>query len=460
MAIDMTEPGSPGWWLERLGSRLVKRRGHLDRLWRYYVGEPDLPEGEDGYREAFQAFQRKARTNYARLAVKATRDRMILNGFRTGADDDENGDKVARDIINANGLRVEYGDLHTYVLAMGEAYTIIGGPSVGTAGRPTITVEDPRQVITEHDPMNPRRVIAALKLFTDAGTDYAYLYLPGRVLVAKRDARGNTVSNMLGDGWEWDEERSRALPRGFEDVLPVVRFRNEDGMGEFEPHLDLIDRINKTVLDRMVITAIQAFRQRAIIGDLPETDDEGNEIDYAAEFRPGPGELWQLPEGVDIKELGQTDVTPILTAVKDDVRDFAAVTATPLYFISPDAANGSAEGASTMREAHVFKVEDRIVRMSDPHIQTMAHAFRFAGDEVRANLLTMEPLWQPAERFSLVEKSQASSQAQDVPWRTRMTDIWQFSPDKVAEMETERATDALMAGVAATTQPDTSGNPA
>lgn len=459
--IDTQTPFSPGWWLDRLEQRLTRRKDHLDRLWRYYIGDPDLPEGAEGYREAYRAFQRKARNNYARLAVKATRDRIILNGFRTGADDDENGDKAARDIISANGLRVEYGDLHTYVLVMGVGYTIIGGPTAGTAGRPTITVEDPRQVITEHDPVNNRRVRAALKVFSDdvTGQDLAYLYLPGKVYVATRKATSGTSVDYTGNGWEWSN-KSAPLPRGFEDVVPVVRFRNEDGLGEFEPHLDLLDRINKTVLDRMVITAVQAFRQRAIVGDLPETDEDGNEIDYAEIFRPGPGELWQLPDGVSIEELGQTDVRPILEAIKDDVRDFAAVTSTPLYFISPDAANGSAEGASTMREAHVFKCEDRITRMSDPHAQTMAHAFRFDGDTVRADLLTMEPLFRPAERFSLVEKSQASSQAQDVPWRTRMTDIWQFSPDKVAEMESERMADALVAGLTAPPPTDTpaSGN--
>lgn len=449
MPIDTQTPDSPGWWLARLEKRLVDRRPRLDRLWRYYIGEPDLPEGADGCREAYRAFQRKARTNYARLAVKATRDRIVLTGFRTGADDDENGDRAARSIIYANGLRVEYGDLHTFALVMGVGYTITGGPTSATAGLPTITVEDPRQVITDHDPVNVRRVRAALKIFTDdadeGGTDYAYLYLPGQVFVATRPTR--RVRTVAGGSWEWDQDRSGPLPNGFEDVVPVVRFLNEDGLGEFEPHLDLLDRINKTVLDRMVIAAMQAFRQRGIAGDLPDVDEDGNEIDYAALFRPGPGELWKMPEGAVLTELGATDLRPILEAAKDDVRDFAAVTATPLYFISPDAANGSAEGASTMREAHVFKCEDRIVRFSDSHAQTMAHAFRFAGDDVRANLLAMEPLFRPAERHSLVERSQASSQAQDVPWRTRMTDIWQFSPDKVAEMETERSMDALLAGL-------------
>lgn len=453
MPIDATQVGSPGWWLKRLASELGERRQRLDMLWRYYSEGGDLPEGAESCRPAFRAFQRKARTNVARLAVRSTRDRMVVTGFRTGADDDENGDKEARDIWNANGLRVEAGDLHTYVLAMGRGYAIIGGPAAETQGKPQVTVEDPRQVITAQHPARKRETLAALKMFTDdiSGLDVAYLYLPGRVFVAyKRRVEGESqmVNGFQADSWEWNANRGGVVGEKLPyQVVPVVEFCNEDGLGEFEPHMDIIDRINKTILDRMVITAVQAFRQRAITGTLPETDEDGNDIDYSTMFAPGPGALWELPDGVDIKELGQADVTPILESVKADLRDFAAVTATPLYTIFPDAANGSAEGASTMREAHVFKVEDRINRLSDPWSRTMALAFRFAGDAERASLLAMEPLWRPAERFSLMERSQASSQAQDVPWRTRMTDIWQFSPDKVAEMETERAGDALLAGL-------------
>ncbi len=450
MPIDTSVPGSPGWWLARLRKEMTDRNETLDRLWRYYTGDPDLPEGAEGCRPAFQAFQQKARTNYPRLIVKAPRDRMVVTGFRTGADDDENGDREARDIWSANGLRVDSGDLHTFVLTMGLGHVIVGGPTEATAGRPQVTVEDPRQVITAHDPANRRKVLAALKVFVDDVTDrdMAYLYLPGQVWVASRRRQPHHYYEpVFSGGWEWVEDLTAPLPAGFENVVPVVRFVNEDSMGEFEPHLDLVDRINTTILDRMVLSAMQAFRQRAIAGNLPETDPEGNEIDYAEIFRPGPGSLWRLPPDAKLTELGQADLNPLLTAIKDDVRDLAAVTATPLYFITPDAANGSAEGASTMRESLVFKTEDRISRCSEGWAQVMSLAFRFAGDARRANLLQMEPMWQPAERFSLTERSQASSQAQDVPWRTRMRRIWQFSPDEVTEMEVERATDALLESV-------------
>jgi hypothetical protein len=260
------------------------------------------------------------------------------------------------------------------------------------------------------------------------------------------------VSDFRGGGWEWVDSlggaEGKLLPTA---AVPVHRFLNKDGWGEFEPHMDLLDQINDIALNLMIMAKMQAHRQLAV-KNVPFEDEDGNEIDYSSIFTPGPGALWLLPEGAEMWESGVTDLQGHILNGKDKVQQLAAVSKTPLYFITPDAANGSAEGASTMREAVTFKAEDRQDRLSTPYKRTMADAFRIKGDEQRANLLAMEPIWRSAERYSLLERSQASSQAQDVPWRTRMTDIWQFSPDKVAEMEAERMADALVAGLTAPPQ--------
>ena len=56
----------------------------------------------------------------------------------------------------------------------------------------------------------------------------------------------------------------------------------------------------------------------------------------------------------------------------------------------------------------------------------------------------MEVLWAPPERLSRSERADAASKAQDLPWRTRMSDIWQFSPQQIDRMEAERAMDVLV----------------
>jgi hypothetical protein len=199
-----------------------------------------------------------------------------------------------------------------------------------------------------------------------------------------------------------------------------------------------------------VIAAMQAFRQRALKGDLPVVDAEGNEIDYDALFPADAGAVWTLPAGVDIWESQQADLTPILNGIRHDVQDLAAVTRTPLFYLTPDAANGSAEGASLAREGLVFKVADRIVETSESWEQVMSMAFLFSGDETRARRGDMEVLWAPPERYSLAERADAASKAiaGGYTWRSAMTDIWQLSPQQVDRMETERGTDALLTDAA------------
>lgn len=463
MSIDIDDPEEPGWILNRLARKLERRQPRLNDLQQRFEGNPPLPHGIEppvtttNRQRAFRAFQRKARTNLAELIVEKPRQRMRLTGFRTSAADDENGDLEARTMFHANGGLVLAADVHTSMLALGDGYVIVGGPKDYLGGAPLITAEDPRQVVTIHDPEDQRRVRAGLKLFHDAEAerDFAYLYLPGKRYVATRQVRRRMATPTVRfspASWDWDEDRGgidgEELPH---DQVPVVRFRNRRGVGQFEPHVDLLDRINHQILQRMVIATMQAYRQRAVEGDLPDVDENGVEIDYDGLFVADPGAVWRLPDGVKMWESQQTDLSPILAAVKDDIAHVSAVTQIPLHVFSPDSANQTAEGASLSREGLVFMSEDLIARASEGWKDVVSLMFLSAEspDAERAKRSGIEVLWQSPERESLAERADAGSKAQDIPFRSRMKEVWKFSDEVVARMETERLTDAFVASVAA-----------
>ena len=472
MPIDAEMPGSPGWWLRRLLTKLADRQDRYDDLDAYYTGEAAAPASTTkAVRQAYQRLMRLARTNFAELVVEAVRERMVPVGFRTGAEPDDLGDSTAWRYWQANALDADSLLVHRASLTMGDAYVIVGGVDPELEA-PLITPEDPREVIVEHDPVRRRRPVAALKVFVDdvAGAQRAYLYLPGFVL---RAGRPWSIATGLewSASWEWDGP-AEPLPA---PVVPVVSFPNRatlaergDGQGrswgEFEPHLSIIDRINYTLLNRLEIATLQAFRQRGIKG-VPSHDAQGNEVDYGDIFSADPGAMWLLPETAEMWESNQVDLGPIRQAIRDDVQDLAAVTRTPLFYLTPDANNGSAEGASLAREGLIFKTHDRLVQTGEAWEQVMALAFLFADDDVRARRGDMEILWAPPERFSLAERYDAASKAQaaGVPWRAVMTDVLQFSPQQVDRMEADRATDAFLAGplpaapVVRTVQRDTNG---
>ena len=217
-----------------------------------------------------------------------------------------------------------------------------------------------------------------------------------------------------------------------------------DEKGEYEPYLDLIDRINHMILQRLIIATTQAFKQKWLKGDFPTHDSDGNEIDYNGLFESAPGAMWMLPEDASIGELGQTDTNDILAAVRADIQDFAAVTRTPMHYLNSEGANQSAEGAALSREGLVFKTEDRIARATVGWSKVMSLMFRYTGDSVRSELLDLEPIWETPERYSLSERADANSKFQDIPFSSRMTLVGQFSPAEIAEMEVERAGEAIL----------------
>lgn len=436
-------------------SKLAAQSAQCTYLDSYYVGENGIPiTATKATRESYRRLMSMARLNMAELVVEAVRERMQPVGFRTGAEPDTTGDQEAWRIWQANSLDADSSIVHRAMLSMSKAFVMVG-PVDAEMGAPLITIEDPRQIVVELDPMRRRRVLHALKVYRDDdnGKFRAYLYVTsnGRVWVqrATRPMVDHGASDMQAftlDRWDWDGDPA-ALPI---PVVPIVPFMNQAdnfgrSYGEYEKHLAILNRINFSILTRLEIATLQAFRQRAAKG-LPNVDSQGNEINYDDIFSNDPGALWLLPANAEMWESGQVDLTPVRAAIRDDVQDLAATTRTPLFYLDPAASQGSAEGASLSREGLIFKTTDRITSTGESWEQVMSLAFRFAGMADRADRVTMEVLWAPPERYSLTERSQAASMAfaTQVPWRTVMSDIWQFSPQQIDRMEAERGTDLLL----------------
>jgi hypothetical protein len=420
---------------QALLKKLKGRQAHYQLMERYYDGDAPLPESAEGQSRAYRRFQRKSRLNLAQLSVAAVRERMVIGGFRTGAEDDENGDREARRLWKANHLDYLSSDLHSFFLRFGSAYAIVGYPD--SSDFPVVTIEDPRQVCAYTDPTMPHVVVEAIKAFSEGGTNYLYCYRPDLIQVFVKDADDNMFDP---EGYMLSMEMTNTLGE-----VPVVKFTNADERGEYEPYIDIIDRVNHMILQRLIIATTQAFRQRVLKGDFPTHDADGNEIDYNGIFESSAGSLWMIPENADVEELAQAEITGILQAVRADIQDFAAVTRTPMHYFIPEGVNGSAEGAQLAREGLVFKAEDRIARASAGWSKVMSLIFRWMGDDVRASLLDLEPLWKPAERYSLAERADANVKFADVPFRSRMSLIAQFSPAEIEEMEAEKASESLIA---------------
>lgn len=441
MPIDVKTPQSPGWWLHRCYRKLNDRLPRLEELNARYEGRGPLPSLPNGMPEAAKDFLRRTRLNLAELIVMAMLERIRLRSIRTAVSHGAKGDAIAEEIRRENDLDVEIADVIESMLVMGDGYTITGHDEKTT--RPAITGEDPRQVVTIHDPVRQSRIRAAAKFYHDPELqeDVAYLYRPGRVWRASKPRKGGGKRVRFSAGtWAWDEDAGGAegkpLPQQLADEVVVVRWRNRRGVGEFEFQRDVLDRIDYMILQRMQIATMQAFKQRAIKGDLPTHYPEthpmaGQEIDYDALFVADPGALWMLPGSADIWESGQADLSGILTAVKDDIRNLAAVARRPMSILHPE--NESAAGATLANDGLVFGTEDRLERAGRALAKTISLALLQLGETERAEVRGIEVDWMPVERHALTDRASASSQMKQAGLSKRMIleKAWQLSPTEV-----------------------------
>jgi hypothetical protein len=246
------------------------------------------------------------------------------------------------------------------------------------------------------------------------------------------------------------------------DEVPVTRIENQDGVGVFELHTDLLDRINHTILQRVVIATLQAFKQRGIelpedSDGLPDFDKDGNKIDYNDIFSADPGALWRMPPGAKIWESGEVNLQGVLGSVKDDVLHLAAVTQTPMFMFTPDAVNQSAAGTDHQTEGLVFGVEAWHRLIGRGLARSFSLAFKMSGDEQRADMGKIAIDWLPAARPSLAEMAAADAQAVSLTWEQKQTIIWQRNPQEVAIADAQRHSDAMLAAAMNPAPPTAAG---
>ncbi|QRE00914.1 portal protein [Nocardia phage NC1] len=462
-SLTSNEPPTPDFLLVHMLKRITANEPRWKRLRKYAQGDPpkaDTPSSVNDEWAEFEQFRQKARTNYAELVVGACLDRTIILGFRTAAAGDEDGDKEAEKLWDANDMEVRSdrtnGDAFTY----GHGYLLADPLSKRAKDfRPwqahvmTDSVGDPVVALNiEHNDFENRDYAYVWERERDElgmGTGKVYCHIAVRDRVARvgEDPSEIPRGTYMSRNWTWWKTVETPL-----EMIPLVEFENRDGVGEFERHTDTLDRINHMLLQRVVIATMQAFRQRALKGNFPKYDEKGELIDYDQLFPASPGALWLIPAEAELWESQQTSIQDILASVKDDVRDLAATTRTPMTYFSPDAANGSAEGASLQREGYTSKIDDRKARMAGRWRRFMSLMFQINGDSTRAQLSEIEVIWTPTEVLSLSERYSAASQAglsqTPLSLKTIMREVLHFSPKQMRAAELERISQALTSAAA------------
>ena len=451
-------PGTDDWWVQRLCTKLGAGFPRMHKLTQYRDGDALLPDTEwdFGTRQAYYRFMKRSRLHVVETVRNSRTDRQNIIGYRTGAENDDDGDTEAWEHHKRNRMgtqqRVFFNDTADY----GRVNVI---NSLAPDG-PLWTMRNEWTSIVEPNSLRPWLTEAGISIGFDSifGVEVLTLFRPGYYRVAYRD-RENVTIPQDGSVWypqkDWSWAGDPVLTPWTPDAL-ITQNRTVDGFGVYEKHLDTVDRINEVTLNALTLIVMQSFRQRAVKGNLPKVYPEddpraGQEIDYDTLFQGGPAALWMLPQGAEIWESKENDVTPVYTARKNEIKTLSSLTSTPQDMFDGESQNQSAMGAQMSREPLYHAVNGMNEQAAVCIAQVQSLSFLSTGDTVRGDVTKIEPMFGKINPATLAEKAEAASKYKSGGATQRYIDeeVFEMTPQQRRQADQDRQTESLEAALAA-----------
>lgn len=471
MPDDIT-PLTPEWWLRRLYKQVTARQAGLTLLDDYYRGAHPLPILHDRARTEFVRMLTLSRANYMQLVVDAAVERMHVDGFRVAGQVNNEAWRVWQ----SNNLDSASEMVFLESLVGGTAYMLVD-PADNGRGAPTVTVEHASQTIIAYQPGSRRRRLAGLKVWDDDIADLlvACLYLPGEVVTfaAPRPRVKVTASTETVTGYRnvpatsalqaptWERQDSMSGPNSL-GMVPLVEFPNrprmlDPGTSEMQSVIDIQDRINKTLADRMMAQEYGAFKQKWVTGfDIP-TDDKGNPIEP---FRVAVDRMF-MSESPDTTfgQFDSTDLKPYLDAIGEDVKAIAAIVSTPPHYLLGEMVNLSAEALKASEAALVSRVRRHMGHFEES-LEDVVRLFLQADGSPLAADDAMETVWRNPEfrTESALVDALVKMSTLGVP-KEALWERWGATPQQIDRWskllrQTQLAAAATAMATALTAQPD------
>lgn len=184
-------------------------------------------------------------------------------------------------------------------------------------------------------------------------------------------------------------------------VCPVVRYRDrmlldgEEQFGIIEPLLAIQDRIDETTFGMLVTQYFQAFRQRYIIGWVPESEQEF--------LSATASDVWTFDdENVKVGELGAADPKGYIESKASAIRDLSAIGQVPAQNLGVDGISNISDATLAGLETGKNRKADEITTsLGESHEQALRLCAFIAGDEAAAADYSGEVRWKDAEARSL-----------------------------------------------------------
>ncbi|WP_328721742.1 phage portal protein [Streptomyces sp. NBC_00247] len=420
MLDETPEIDNPDFWLLRLGRRMRRRERVLDEWWRYYKGRPPLPELPKNAQQAFLDFQRKARTNVCQVIANASVHRLTALGV-TGPDGEPDPD--ASRWWQQNRLDSRQKLVWRLAMSQSVGYMLVGEHPIRTEenGRPSplVTAEHPRECIVEYDPETGEPLVGLKAFPSDIdGYGYAVVFFDDARFRYRTTERCGSRLPWGPDSWVpvgGDQGESHDL-----GMLQLVEFARmpdlgEDPEPEFAGVIDIQDRLNLGVLNRMATSRNAGFPQKWIRGHkfAKKKDPVTGLVVVEQPFVPGPSAVWASEgENAQFGQLAAADLSGFLKEHESDVRDALLLSQTPVYYYAGDLVNISADTIGALDILHVAKIREHIAVFGEGMESVMSLCAAQAG--VPEDYVEAEVRWANPAHASLAVKADAATKLKSI----------------------------------------------
>lgn len=462
--------GDPIAAVRRLDKRLDTRRPRLQEWDDYYVGEHPLAFASQRFLDAFGGLFEEFADNWCELVVDGVEERLDVTGFRFGGgaplegEDQEVEEVQAADqdawrIWQANELDAESQVAHTEAIKSGICYVLVwfdpDRPEI-----PSITIEDPQQMVVAYEAGNRRRRVAALKRWQeDDGREMATLYRADGIykFQGPRRSIGSAAPSWVTK-WGQREVAGEAWPlpnpMGVVPVVPLVnqprlrprRDGNQlltfEGDSEIRQVIPIQDGVNKLVADMLIASEFGAFRQRWATGlEIPKDPETGEALEP---FKAAIERLWiAKKEGAKFGEFEQTDLRIFVAAIEMLIQHIASRTRTPPHYFYLKGEFPSGESIKSAETGLVAKARRKMRHFGERWEEVMRLGFLVLGDP-RAQVVDAETIWGDPE--SRTEGEHIDAVVKRGTLGIPQEQLWEdagYSPQQIGRFKRMRAEEQL-----------------
>lgn len=423
--------------LERL-TLAVGTLQRSDQTWKlrrdYFDGDQALPYAPEGVNEEYETLRQQSLANWIKLAMLAPVQRLRVDGFRTG--EDQQADRSTWQVWQANRFdsqqRLLYVNMMIHDLGIASVW-----PNLDRPDEPIMRVESSRFVHLERDPDDLQRIEWAAKIVTRRRREPTAIWTPSPVATTEEfgyvydDDSWHRFKRESGSGmWRLDANSDRPAqgdhPLEGSPFVPYALNTDESGTPHpaIEPLIPQQDAINTIRFMTLLAMQFSAHRQRVFSGYDPVVRDangqplwrtQGDGITPLLGPDGQPLPVLRSPGriGVDralvfpgektkVYDLAESNLSNYIEVLTEFLGQFFATGQVPPQYLLTRMANLSGDALAGAESTLQALVADLKVAAGESHEELMRKGDRARGIRDGGGLAS-ETIWADGEARSFAQ---------------------------------------------------------